>query len=95
MIFFSTMIWVDSGKMTIEQASLDGADRKTVLNLTTSNISGLSLDHTNKKMLYWCERSTRSIVRLNLETGLKQNITTSADCYSITVFKTKMYWINV
>ncbi|XP_048772894.2 low-density lipoprotein receptor-related protein 1-like isoform X3 [Ostrea edulis] len=90
-----TMIWVDSGRMTIEQASLDGADRKILMNLTTSNISGLSLDHTNKKMLYWCERHTHSIVRLNLETGLKKNIINAVDCYSLTVFKTKMYWIDV
>ncbi|XP_078324342.1 low-density lipoprotein receptor-related protein 1-like isoform X2 [Crassostrea virginica] len=90
-----TMIWVDSGSMTIEQASLDGTDRKTLLNLTTSNISGLSLDHTDRRMLFWCERETRTIVRLNIETGIRYNVFTSADCYSLTVFKTKMYWIDV
>lgn len=94
-LFCSTMIWVDSGSMTIEQASLDGTDRKTLLNLTTSNISGLSLDHTDRRMLFWCERETRSIVRLNIETGIRYNVFTSADCYSLTVFKTKMYWIDV
>uniref|UniRef100_K1QFX2 Low-density lipoprotein receptor-related protein 1B n=1 Tax=Magallana gigas TaxID=29159 RepID=K1QFX2_MAGGI len=90
-----TMIWVDSGSMTIEQASLDGADRKVLLKLTTSNVSGLSLDHTNRKMLYWCERESRSIRRLNIETKDLKTVSTAADCYSLTVFKTKMYWIDV
>ncbi|XP_062600838.1 low-density lipoprotein receptor-related protein 1-like [Saccostrea cucullata] len=90
-----TMIWVDSVRLTIEQASLDGTDRHVLMNLTTSNISGLSLDHTNRKMLYWCERQNRHIVRLNLETREKFTVTKSADCYSLTVFKTKMYWIDV
>lgn len=89
------MIWVDSGSMTVEQASLDGTDRKVLLKLTTSNVSGLSLDHTNRKMLYWCERESRSIRRLNIETKDLKTVSTAADCYSLTVFKTKMYWIDV
>lgn len=94
-MYFSTMIWMDSGSMTIEQSSLDGTDRKVLLKLTTSNVSGLSLDHTNRKWLYWCERESRRIVRLNIETRDNETVSNSADCYSLTVFKTKMYWIDM
>lgn len=86
---------MDSGSMTIEQSSLDGTDRKVLLKLTTSNVSGLSLDHTNRKWLYWCERESRRIVRLNIETRDNETVSNSADCYSLTVFKTKMYWIDM
>lgn len=74
---------------------MDGVDRKVLLKLIIFNVFGLFLDYINRKMLYWCERESRSIRRFNIEIKDLKIVFIVVDCYLFIVFKIKMYWIDV
>lgn len=70
-ICFSLMFWTDwvnsaSQKGKIEQAWMDGTNRKTLIESKLQWPNGLSIDYVDKK-LYWCDAFLDKIERSELD----------------------------
>jgi Low-density lipoprotein receptor repeat class B. len=82
--FFSLMFWTDwvsstSQKGKIEQAWMDGTNRKSLIESHLQWPNGLSIDYVEKK-LYWCDAFLDKIERAGLD-GSKREVCSMADCW--------------
>ena len=61
------MYWSDWGSSPkIEQANMDGSNRKTLVNSGLVWVNSLALDYKNR-LLYWCDASLDKIERIDLQ----------------------------
>lgn len=82
--FFSLMFWTDwvsstAQKGKIEQAWMDGTNRKPLIDSNLQWPNGLSIDYAEKK-LYWCDAFLDKIERAGLD-GSKREVCNMANCW--------------
>lgn len=82
--FFSLMFWTDwvsstSQKGKIEQAWMDGTNRKSLIESHLQWPNGLSIDYVEKK-LYWCDAFLDKIERAGLD-GSNREVCNMANCW--------------
>ena len=84
LVCFSLMFWTDwvsstSQKGKIEQAWMDGTNRKSLIETQLQWPNGLSIDYAEKK-LYWCDAFLDKIERAELD-GRHREVCNVANCW--------------
>lgn len=84
LVCFSLMFWTDwvsstAQKGKIEQAWMDGTNRKSVIESQLQWPNGLSIDYAEQK-LYWCDAFLDKIERAGLD-GSERQVCNMANCW--------------
>ena len=79
----------------IEQANLDGSDRKALVNYGVMWVNSLAMDYQNR-LLYWCDGYLHKIERVDLQGNNRQVIldlpSDSMQPFGLALFGDVLYW---